>query len=113
MTGLCRLQEGVHRPVFRFGRRAGRVHFLHIDSGKLLHQVDAGAGTFDLAADTGGNAQPLVSCLAEVLHCAVHLAVLLDQRLHDVVHRLEQISLCMRPPCRHRKNVMAGLRLAF
>src|SRR5882672_6219862 len=112
-AGFCRLEERVRGPVVGLGRSTGRIHLLHVDAGVFFHQVDTGAGPLDLAADTGGNAQPFVAGLAEILHRAVHLAVLLDQRLHDVVHRLEQFSMCMRPPGRHRKDVMAGVRLAF
>ena len=113
VAGFGRLQEGIRRPVVGLGRAAGRIHFLHVDAGVFLHQVDAGAGPLDLAADAGGNAEPFVAGLAEILHGAVDLAVLLDQRLHDVVHGLEQFGMGMRPPCRHRKDVMTGLRLRF
>ena len=43
----------------------------------------------------------------------INVAVLLDQRLDYVVHRLKQISLRVRPPGRHREDVMAGLRLGL
>ena len=59
VAGLRRLQEGVQRPVIGLGRGAGRIHRLHVDAGVLFHQVDAGAGALDLAADGGGNAEPL------------------------------------------------------
>ena len=86
---------------------------LNIDAGMLLQQVDAGAGTLDLATDGGGNAQPFVPGLAEIFHGAVDGAVLLDQWFHDVVHGLKQFCLGMRPPCRHRKDIVTGFRLAF
>ena len=51
--------------------------------------------------------------LAEILHGAVDVAVLLDEGFHDVVHGLEQFGLRVRPPCLHRDNVVAGFRLRF
>ena len=75
MTGLCGLQERVRRPVFRFGRRAFRIHFLHVDIGELLHQVDARARALYLAADTTGNAEPLVAGPAEILDRAIDFTV--------------------------------------
>jgi len=44
---------------------------------------------------------------------AIHCSVQLDERLHHVVHRLKQISLRVRPPGRHRQDIVPGLRLGF
>ena len=107
MAGLCRLQERVHGPVVGFGRAACRIHFLHVDAGVFFHQVDAGAGTLDLAADAGGNAHPLAVQLAEIGDGAVHGAVLLDDRVHDVVHGLQQVGIGVRPPGRHPEDIVA------
>ena len=60
-----------------------------------------------------GTASHLPPALAEILHRAVDVAVLGDDRPHDVVHRLEQLGLGVRPPGRHREDVVAGLGLRF
>src|SRR5262249_8002906 len=93
LTGLSGLEERVERPVVRLGRTAGRIHRLHVDSGVLLHEIDARAGPLDLATDCCRNRQPAVLPSPEVGNGTVHGAVLLDQRLHDVVNTLETVRV--------------------
>ena len=112
MAGLCRLEERVRRPVVRLGRAACRIHLLHVDAGVLLHQVDARARPLDLAADTSGNGEPFVAGLAEILDGAINGAILLDERFDNVVHRLKQFGLRVRPPRRHRAEWPHPLRRA-
>jgi hypothetical protein len=65
----------------------------HVDPGQFLHEVDARARTLDLAADGCRHSPPLSVDLAEILDGGVHGAILLDQRLHDIVHRPELIGV--------------------
>src|SRR5229473_2917379 len=67
----------------------------------------------DLAAETGGNAEPVAVGLAEIFDRVVNLAVLLDDRGHDVVDGLEQFGIGVRQPSRHGQNIVAGLGLRF
>ena len=60
-----------------------------------------------------GTPSHLSPALPRYLHRAVDFAVLLDERLHDVVDGLELFGMRMGPPCRHREDVVAGLRLRF
>ncbi len=113
VAGLGRLEEGVERPGVRLGRSACGIHRLHVDAGQVLHEVDARARPLDLAADGRRHAQPLAIDFAEIFDGAVHGAVLLDQRLHDVVHRHELVGVARRQPGREGEDVVArlGLRL--
>ncbi|MEY9291245.1 hypothetical protein ABH979_004319 [Bradyrhizobium ottawaense] len=113
VASLGCLQEGLHGPVLDLGWAAGRVHLLHVDAGMLLHQVDAGAGTLDLAAGCRGHCEPFAARLTEIFDGAVHLTVLLEERLHDVVERLEILRIGLRPPARHLEDVVTGLGLGF
>lgn len=111
VAALRRLEEGVERPGVRLGRGAGGIHCLNVDAGVLFHQVDARARPLDLAADRRGHAQPLATDLAEIFDGTVHGAILLDQRLDDVVHGNELIAISRREPGRVREDVMAGAGL--
>ncbi|MEY9578322.1 hypothetical protein ABIE88_005898 [Bradyrhizobium diazoefficiens] len=79
----------------------------------LLHQVDARARALDLAARCRWDREPFAARLAQIFDGAVHLAILLDERLHDVVERLEILRIGVRPPARHLKYVVTGLGLGF
>ena len=113
VAGFRRLQERVDRPVVGFRRAARRIYRLHVDVGVFLHQVDTGAGPLDLAADAGGNAEPLAIGVTEIFDRVVNLAVLLDDRIHDVVDGLKQIGIGVRSPCGHRQNIMARFGLSL
>ena len=107
------LSEGVERPRIGLGRCAGRIHRLNVDAGMLLHEIDARAGSLDLAADGRRHGEPLAIDLAEILDGTVHGTVLLDQRLDDVVHRHELVGVARRQPGREGQHVVAGLGLRF
>ena len=77
----------------------------------LLHQVDARAGPLDLAADGGRDGEPVTLRLGEIFDRRVDGAVELDQRLHHVVDRLEQVRAISRLPARQGEDVVAGLGL--
>ena len=111
VAGFGRLQEGVDGPAVGLRGRSGRIHRLHVDAGVLLHEVDARARSLDLAADGRRHGEPGALVLAEILDGAVDRAILLDQRLHDVVDGLQVQRLVLRPPGRHGQDVVAGFRL--
>ena len=113
LAGLRGLEEGLIRPAIRFRRGAGRIERRHVDAGMLLHQVDARARALDLRADGRRHGEPVAVGLAEIGHGVVHGAVLLDQRLHDVVQRHEALCISLRPPGREREDVVTGARLRF
>ena len=113
VAGFRSFQERFHGPVVSSRRAADRIHLLHVDIGVFLHQVDTRAGTFDLAADARGNAEPLAVGLAEIIDRVVDRAVLLDDRGHDVVDGLEQFGIGVWQPSRHDQNIVAGFGLRF
>ena len=110
---LGRLQERVEGPVVGLGRRAGRIHRLDVDPGQVLQVVDARARPLDLAADGGRHGEPFAVDLAEILDRGVDGAVLLDQRLHDVVDRHQLIGIARRQEGVLGENVVTRLRLRF
>ena len=77
---LGRLQEGVVGLLVRLRRSARRIHRLHVYSGMLLHQVDAGARPLHLAATRCRHRQPVAVGFAEVFDRGIDGTVLLDQR---------------------------------
>ena len=104
VAGLGRLEECVERPVSALGGAAGRIHGLHVDAGVLLHEVDARARPLDLAADGRRHREPMPFARArDSSTVSLTGAVLLDQRLHDVVDRLELLGVLVRPPGRQVK----------
>src|SRR5437868_7214178 len=106
VAGFRSFQERFHGPVVSSRRATDRIHLLHVDIGVSLHQVDTRAGTFDLAADARGNAEPLAVGLAEIFDRIVDRAVLLDDRGHDVVDGLEQFGIGVWQPSRHDQNIV-------
>ena len=113
LARLGRLEKRLERPVLGLRRRAGRIHGLHIDAGMLFHQVDARARPLDLAADRGRHRDPTALGLAEIFDRGIDRAVLLDQRLHDVVDRFELVGMVRRQPSGKGEDVVAGLGLGF
>ncbi|TMJ46463.1 MAG: hypothetical protein E6G84_14350 [Alphaproteobacteria bacterium] len=113
LARLGRLEKRLERPVLGLRRRAGRIHGLHIDAGMLFHQVDARARPLDLAADRGRHRDPTALGLAEIFDRGIHGAILLDQRLHDVVDRFELVGMVRRQPSGKGEDVVAGLGLGF
>src|SRR6516165_5115656 len=89
LAGLRGCEEGIECPVVRFRRSAGWIHRLDIDAGVPLHQVNARARTLDLTADRGWHGYPTAIGFAEIFGGRTHGAILLDQRRHDVIERLE------------------------
>jgi hypothetical protein len=90
--------------------RAGRIHRLHVDAGVLLHQVDARAGPLDLAADAGGNGEPLAAALPRYLTVPLTSPFcLMSGSMTSFTARADRLRV--RPPGRHREDVVAGLRL--
>src|SRR5262245_10911984 len=83
------------------------------DTGVLLHKVDARAGALDLAADRRRNRQPAVLRSPEVGDGPVHCAVLLDERLHNIVNTFQTVGVFVWRPSSHRQNVMPRFRLRF
>ena len=113
LARLGRLEKRLERPVLGLRRRAGRIRGLHIDAGMLFHQVDARARPLDLAADRGRHRDPTALGLAEIFDRGIDRAILLDQRLHDVVYGFQVQRLVLWPPGRHGENVVAGFCLRF
>jgi len=100
------LEEGVERPALGVGRLPGRIEGLHVDAGVLLHQVDARAWSLDIGTRSRGHGKPMSIRITQILDRLVDGAVLLDQRLHDVVDRRQVLCVLVRPPCAQRQNVM-------
>jgi hypothetical protein len=70
-------------------------------------------GPFIWLPTVAGTAEPLAADLAEILDGAVHRAVLLDQRLDNVVHRHELVGVARRQPGREGQHIVTGLGLRF
>lgn len=89
------------------------VHLGDVKSHMLLEQVDAAAGSLDLAARRRRNRDPVSADLAEVLDQRRDRAVLCQQVFHHVVDRFEIVGLVGRPPRGKREHVVTRLRLGF
>jgi len=77
----------------------------------LFEQIDAAAGRQCQTADRGGHRNPVALHLAEIFVACADGAVLLDQRLHQIIDRLEAFGLGCGIPGGHSQNVVPGMRL--
>ena len=111
MARLSRLEESVERPVLRLGRLPGRIQGLHVDAGVLFHQIDARARSLDIGTGGRRHGKPMSIRITQILDRLVDGAVLLDQRLHDVIDRREVLCVLVCPPRAQRQNVVSRFRL--
>jgi len=75
------------------GRLAGPIHRGQIECEIFLEQVDPGRGRQGRAADTSRYRNPVTLLLGDIFDAGADLAVLGDQRRHDVVDRFEVVGL--------------------
>ena len=88
-----------------------RIHRLHVEIGELLQQADASAGRQRRGAPADRHRLPVLVHHPEILVGATQLAVLGDQPLHHIVHRIEAVGVLLHRPLVERIDVVPGLRL--
>jgi hypothetical protein len=79
----------------------------------LLVEIDAGAARLDLTADGRRDAEPLAVVFGEIFGYRTDRAALGDERLDDLVDRLEHVAVDLDLPGAVRHDVVAGARLGF
>ena len=89
------------------------IHGQDVDAGVLLQQVDARAGPLDLAADAGGDGEPLVVGAREILDGRVHLAMRLISSAMTSSTGSRLLAWSARLPGREGEDVVARLGLRF
>jgi hypothetical protein len=67
----------------------------------LLEVVDACAGDLARGLDAGRHGDPFSLLFADIFRAEQHLAVLFDQRGHQLVDRLEIVGKSGHVPIRH------------
>ena len=114
---LLQLLGGDHHrlpiPVIGFlgGRLVHRVHRQDVDAGVLLEEIEPRARRLHLRAGNCRHGDPFAAGLAQELGSRRHLAVLLDERVHHVVERLELARVGEAVPGGVRQDVVTGARL--
>ena len=81
---------------------------LHVDAAELLEHADAPAGRQRRGTPADRHRHPVLVDHAEIFVGAAELAVLGNQPLHDVVHRIEAVGVLLHRPLVERVDIVSG-----
>src|SRR5262249_57831544 len=110
-------QISIPSPLVRLGlvvlRLVGGEKVAQIDAGVFLEKIYTRAAGFHLAADRMWDTPPYAIYLGEILGRRTDIAILFDERINDIVDRLEHPLMHLNVPVAMRHDVVPGTGLLF